>query len=56
MNKAKRLEGEAIMSASPFFQSAGRGGGVGRVVVTRGGDKYVQINSIRFTCEMAGFK
>ena len=25
INKAKRLEGEAIMSASPFFQSAGRG-------------------------------
>ena len=25
INKAKRLEGEAIMSAPPFFQSAGRG-------------------------------
>jgi len=25
INKAKRIEGEAIMSASPFFQSAGRG-------------------------------
>jgi len=25
INKAKRLEGEAVMSASPFFQSAGRG-------------------------------
>jgi len=24
-NKAKRLEGEAVMSAPPFFQSAGRG-------------------------------
>jgi len=25
INKAKRLEGEAIMSAPPFFQSSGRG-------------------------------
>ena len=25
INKAKRLEGEAVMSAPPFFQSAGRG-------------------------------
>jgi len=25
INKAKRLEGEAVMSALPFFQSAGRG-------------------------------
>ena len=25
INKAKRLEGEAIMTAPPFFQSAGRG-------------------------------
>jgi len=25
INKAKRIEGEAIMSAPPFFQSAGRG-------------------------------
>jgi len=25
INKAKRLEGEAILSAPPFFQSAGRG-------------------------------
>jgi len=25
INKAKRIEGEAIMSALPFFQSAGRG-------------------------------
>jgi len=25
INKAKRLEGEAIISAPPFFQSAGRG-------------------------------
>jgi len=25
INKAKRFEGEAVMSASPFFQSAGRG-------------------------------
>jgi len=25
MNKAKRLEGEAVMSAPPFFQLAGRG-------------------------------
>jgi len=25
INKAKRLEGEAIMSAPPFFQYAGRG-------------------------------
>ena len=25
INKAKRLEGEAIMSAPPFFHSAGRG-------------------------------
>ena len=25
VNKVKRLEGEAIMSAPPFFQSAGRG-------------------------------
>jgi len=24
-NKAKRLEGKAVMSAPPFFQSAGRG-------------------------------
>ena len=24
INKAKRLEGEAVMSAPPFFQSAGR--------------------------------
>ena len=25
INNAKRLEGEAVMSAPPFFQSAGRG-------------------------------
>jgi len=25
INKSKRLEGEAVMSAPPFFQSAGRG-------------------------------
>ena len=25
INKAKRLEGEAVMSASPFFQSARQG-------------------------------
>jgi len=25
INKAKRLKGEAVMSAPPFFQSAGRG-------------------------------
>ena len=25
INKAQRLEGEAVMSAHPFFQSAGRG-------------------------------
>jgi len=25
IDKAKRLEGEAVMSAPPFFQSAGRG-------------------------------
>jgi len=25
INKTKRLEGEAVMSATPFFQSAGRG-------------------------------
>ena len=25
INKAKRLEGEAVMSAPPFFQSAGQG-------------------------------
>ena len=25
INKAKRLEGEDVMSAPPFFQSAGRG-------------------------------
>jgi len=25
INKAKRFEGEAVMSATPFFQTAGRG-------------------------------
>jgi len=25
INQAKRLEGEAVMSTPPFFQSAGRG-------------------------------
>jgi len=42
INKAKRLQGEAVMSTPPFFQSAARGnlirGCMGKFIVIRAGE------------------